>query len=65
MNMPAAWMERHRRMARYNRMRIIKRDVEMAERCGEIEFRFYGREGDALVEGVSQFKYLGWTLDQT
>ena len=37
----------------------------MGERCREMEFSLYGRGGDALVEGVSKFKYLGRTLDQT
>ena len=36
----------------------------MAERSGEKEFKLYGREGYALVEGVTQFKYLGNPLDQ-
>ena len=30
-----------------------------------MEFRFHSREGDAIVEGVAKFKYLGQTLDQT
>ena len=30
-----------------------------------MEFRLYGREGDALVEGMENFKYLGRPLDQT
>ena len=37
----------------------------MAERCGDMEFRLYGREGDALVEVVANFKYLVRPLDQT
>ena len=34
------------------------------ERCGGMEFILYGREGDALAEGVANFKYLGRPLDQ-
>ena len=30
-----------------------------------MEFRMYGGEGDAMVEGVETFKYLGRPLDQT
>ena len=37
----------------------------MAERCEEMEFSLYMREGYAMVEGVATFKYLGWSLDQT
>ena len=30
-----------------------------------MEFSLYVREGSALVEGVTTFKYLGQPLDQT
>ena len=33
--------------------------------CGEVEFSLYGKEGDTLVEGVSNFKYMGRSLNQT
>ena len=36
----------------------------MAERCVQMKFRLYEKEGGVLVEGVSQFKYLVWALDQ-
>ena len=39
--------------------------VEMAARCGEMEFSLYGEEGGNMVEGVANFKYMGQTLDQT
>ena len=29
-----------------------------------MEYSLYRREGDTLVEGVTQFKYLGHPLDQ-
>ena len=45
-------------------MRIQQKNVEIAQRVGDTEFSLYVREGDALVEGVEQFKYLGRTLDQ-
>ena len=37
----------------------------MAERCRDMEFILYRREGDMLVEGVANFKYLGIPLYQT
>ena len=46
-------------------IRLWWRDVDMSERCMYMELRLYGREGDALLEGVSNFKYMGPTLDQT
>ena len=33
--------------------------------CGEMEFSLYREEGGDTVEGVTTFKYLGQTLDQT
>ena len=46
-------------------MRLIWRYLKMAERCRDMEFILYRREGDALVEGVANFKYMGRKLDQT
>ena len=46
-------------------MRQRRRYVEMAERCGVIEFRLYGMEGGVMVEVLAHFKYLGLSLDQT
>ena len=37
----------------------------MAQRSGDMEFSIFGREGYELVEGVTQFKYLGRPLDQS
>ena len=68
MHISAARLIKHRWTARCNKsteMRIIQRDVDMVERCREMEFGLYGREGGALVEGVTTFNYLGLTLDQT
>ena len=39
--------------------------VEMAERCGEMEFSLDGEEGDERVENVPTFRYLGRPLDKT
>ena len=36
----------------------------MAERCGEMKFSMYGRDGDVIVGGVETFKYLGQILYQ-
>ena len=41
------------------------RDVEMAARCGEMEFNIDGGEGDERVENVPTFQYMGRLLDQT
>ena len=51
----------HRRTSRCKKvmeMFLRCRDEEMSDRCGEIEFSLYGKEGDRLVKGVVQFKYL-------
>ena len=61
-HMPVSQLVEHRRMDRCEKavaMRIRLRGVEMMERCEEMEFSFYGREGYALVEVVANFKYLG------
>ena len=66
--MPAARLVEHRWTARREKateMQLSRRDVDIVERCWEMEFRFYRREGDALVELVANFKYLGRLLDQT
>ena len=39
--------------------------MEKAERCVKIEFSLYRREGGAMVDGVSTFKYLGRPLGKT
>ena len=45
-------------------MRLSWRDGETLERCKDMEFILYGREGGAMMEGMAKFKYLGWPLDQ-
>ena len=39
--------------------------MEIAARCGEIDFNLDGEEGDKRVENVLTFRYLGQPLDQT
>ena len=68
MHIPEAWLIKPRLKERVNKetkMRLRHRDVWMAERCGEIKFSMYGEEGNAMVEGVENFKYLGRPRDQT
>ena len=38
-------------------------DVDIMERCGEMEFSLYGRQGGTLVEGVENLNTWGgpWT----
>ena len=38
--------------------------MDMAARCGYMKFSLYGEEGDDMVEGLENFKYLGRILDQ-
>ena len=43
--MPEAWMIKKRRTARYNKsmeMRLIRKDAEIALRCGDMDFILYG-----------------------
>ena len=52
MYMPAARMFKHRRADRCKKateMRLIQRDVEMEERCRDMEFILYRGEGDDMV----------------
>ena len=63
--MPVAQRMKHRRTTRCEKateMRLRVRDVEMVDRCGDTKLCLYGREGDTLVEGLENFKYLGQTL---
>ena len=39
--------------------------MEIAARCGEMEFNLDGYEGEKRVEIVPTFQYLGRPLDQT
>ena len=51
-HIPAVHMIKHIRTERRNKameMRLRRRDVQMLERCEDMEFILYGREGGALV----------------
>ena len=66
--MPVARLLKHKRMERCNnatKMQIRRRDVEMAERYRYMDFILYKKGGDALVEGVATFKYMGRPIDHT
>ena len=61
MHIPEAKIFKHRQMDKYNKAtkRILRwRDVEMASRCGEIEFSMEGGEGYERVENVTTFRYM-------
>ena len=45
-------------------IRLQRRDVEMAARCGEMEFNIDRKEGEDRLENVPTFRYLGLPLDQ-
>ena len=44
-------------------MRLQWRNVELSQSSREMGFILYGINGDELVEGVTQFKYMGIPLD--
>ena len=46
-------------------MRLQWRDLDMAQKTGEMNFSMYYREDDPLVEGVKLFQYLVRTPKQT
>ena len=68
MHMPVSRMWIHKRTDRRERvtdMSLRRIYMEMEESLEEMEFILYGREGDTMMEGVTQFKYLGRPLDKT
>ena len=68
MKIPAARIFKHRQTDKCNKVmeiRLWRREVEMAARCGKMEFSLEREEGDNMMEGVATFRYLGRTLDQT
>ena len=68
MNVNAAKMIRNKMTDRCNQateMRLQRQGVELTQRAGEIKLSLYNREEDPLVEGVTQFHYLGRILDHT
>ena len=59
---------KHRQTDKCNKAikrRLRRQNVEMFERCEEMEFSLYVEEGGELVEGVKKFKYMGKPLDKT
>ena len=68
MHIPEGWLIKPRLKERGNKktkMKLRRRDGDMAERCGSMKFRLYRGEGSAMVEGMGNFKYLGRPRDQT
>ena len=66
--MSVARFFKHRQNDKCNKAKerqIRYSDVNMAARCGEMEFSLYWEEGYKIVEGVANSKYMGQTLDQT
>ena len=65
--MPAAGIFKHSQTDKYNKSterRLRRRDVDMEERCREMEFNMKGGEVDERVESVKMFRYLGRPIDQ-
>ena len=65
-HMPAATLFNHRHTDKCNKAtnrRLRRRDVEMAETCGETEFSLEGEAGDERVDDVETFRYLPSPLD--
>ena len=71
MDMPSARIFKHRQIDKCNKdteRRLQQIDMEMVDRCVEMEFSMDGEDGeygDKRVEGVGTFRYLRRTLDQT
>ena len=62
MHTPADRLFKHRRTDKCNKAterRLRQRDMEMAARCGKMNFSLYVEEGENMVEGVETFKYMG------
>ena len=58
MHMQAARLFKHRQSYKCHKLteiRLRRRDVEMAARCGETEFKPHGEEGDERVDNVQTF----------
>ena len=56
------WYQRVNRCNQNIVMRLSIWDVKLSQRKGEMKFSLYVREDKPLVEGVTQFQYLGRTL---
>ena len=61
-------MIRHKSTERCNHateIRLWRRDLDLVQRVGEMNFILYDSEEDSLVEREAQFQYLGMTLEHT
>ena len=67
MHMHMIKMVRHQQTKKCNRvmeMHLWRRDIEISQMAGEIKFILYNSEYYPLVEGVTQFHYLGRILEE-
>ena len=67
MHMPTTRIFKHRKLDKCHKemeRRLRWRDVDMADRCGEMEFILMGGEGEDRVENMTTFRYLVTPLDQ-
>ena len=67
-HMTAARLQRQKNTDRCDRsanMRLRQRDMQLAQRSGYMQFSIYGRELDALMKLVTQFKYMVIPMDQS
>ena len=47
-----------------DKMRLRRRDVEVTNKCLEMEFSLTSKEREETIMGVALFKYLVWPLEQ-
>ena len=67
-HMLEARLFKHRQLDKCHKateIRLRRTDVDMSERCGEMEFILEEGEKEERVENVTMFRYLGTPLDQT
>ena len=65
--MPEARLFKHRQLEKFHKLterRLQRRDVEMAESCGEMEFSMEEGGGEERMDNVTTFLYLGGLIDQ-
>ena len=66
-HIPVPRLEKHKKIDRCEEatyMQLRWRDVGISQRSREMEFSLYGTDIYELVEGLTQFKYLGRPFDQ-
>ena len=64
MHILATKLFKHRQTDKCNKATERQLRLEMAVRCGEVEFSLDREERDDRVEGVAKFRYLRRTLDK-